>query len=386
MTDKKQKILYVITKGNFGGAQRYVFDLATSLPHDRFDVAVALGEGDVLPEKLHTACIRTIRIDSIGRDMNVSGDFKVLRELVRLFRTEKPDVIHLNSSKIGGLGGLAGRIARVPHIIFTGHAWAFNEERSAFSKFVIGILHWITIILSHCTIAVSKKTTEQISILPFVRSKIKTIYNGIPTYDFLSKDQARAALIEKNPTLVTHKNAFWIGTTSELHKNKGLDYMVESMADITKTHPDTYFIVMGEGEERKKLEKKIAELCPHNIFLLGFVLDARQYIKAFDIFTLTSRTEAFPYAILEAGQAGLPIVASPVGGIPEVITDMSSGVLVRPYRPADMARSIMYLIEHPDKRVLYGNTLKEKVATEFTLKNMVDNTVSLYRNNARIQA
>jgi glycosyltransferase involved in cell wall biosynthesis len=385
MTPKKQKILYVITKSNFGGAQRYVFDLATSLPKEHFDVLVAFGEGSLLGEKLETAGIRTIHIDSLKRDINMFGEIKVLRELIRIFKTEKPDVVHLNSSKVGGLGGLAGRLARVPHIIFTGHGWAFNENRSSFSKFIISILHWFTIVLSHKTIAVSKKTADQISVFPLIKKKIVTIYNGIPKNEFETKESARAFLASKNPSIFQNPKALWIGTISELHVSKGLDYMIDALSEVIKTHPEVQFVVIGEGEKRNELKKMIIEQgLQNNFFLLGFITDARQYLKAFDIFTLTSRTEGFPYVILEAGQAALPTIASHVGGIPEVITDLSTGILIWPYRPHDIAKAIRFLIENPKKRTEYGRALKHIVDKEFNQELMVEKTLELYKKSVTI--
>lgn len=382
MTDKKLKILYLITKSNFGGAQKYVYDLATSLPKDRFDVVVGFGEGKTLEEKLERAGIRTVRIQSLVRNINIVGEFKVFWELIKIYRAEKPDIIHLNSSKIGGLGGLAGRLFGHSKIIFTGHAWAFNEERSSISKIIIGFLHWITVALCHMTIAVSEKTARQIKAFPGISKKIAVIHNGIEKDTFLSKEDARAFLVSQNPDLKKasekHPDAIWIGTTSELHKVKGLDYMLAGFSLIRKKFPEIFFVILGEGDERKNLEKIIATDAPDNAFLLGFIKDGKQYIKAFDIFTLTSRSEGFPYSILEAGQASLPTIASHVGGIPEIIDDMHSGILVNSYHPAEIERAITYLLENPEKREVFGKNLSQKVSTSFSVENMVRKTIDLY--------
>ncbi len=382
MAEKKLKILYLITKSNFGGAQRYVFDLATNLPKDQFDVAVAFGEGKTLEDKLQAAGVRTIRINSLQRDINLRKEFLVFWELWRLFRKEKPDVIHLNSSKIGGLGGLAGRLAFVPKIIFTGHGWAFNEERTPLSKGLITFLHWVTIVLSHTTIAVSNKTSEQIKKIPLVSKKFITIYNGIGEEEFLPHAEARRMLMAEHPHLreqaLKNPQAIWIGTISELHKSKGLDYMINGLDETREAYPDIFFVCIGDGELRAELQKKIDELCPNNAFLLGFVPDAVKYVQAFDIFTLTSRTEGFPYAVLEAGQAGVPVIASHVGGIPEIITDMESGILVPPRRPGDIAHALTYLLDHPEKRHEYSQHLKQKVLVQFSLDKMVRETAALY--------
>lgn len=380
---ERKKILYVITKSNFGGAQRYVYTLATSLPKDTYNVSVAFGEGGLLEAKLTAAGIRTIRIEGLQRNVNPLLDIKTLRALIRLFKTEQPDIVHLNSSKIGGLGGLAARIAHVPTIVFTGHGWAFNEERSFFSKILIGMVHWITILLSHATIAVSDRTKEQVRRLPLISSKIVTVHNGLESIQYMDRIDARTALVETNPTLsathTTHPDKIWIGTLSELHKNKGLDVAIEAMAGVTKKHPAAIFIVAGEGEERSALQQKITDLnLQHNVLLLGFIENAARYLKAFDIFTLTSRTEAFPYSILEAGAAGLPIVASCVGGIPEIITDMENGILVKPRNAKELEEALLYLLDHKEKMELFGAAIRQKVEQKFTIDAMVHATEAIY--------
>ena len=103
-----------------------------------------------------------------------------------------------------------------------------------------------------------------------------------------------------------------------------------------------------------------------------------KYLKAFDVFTLTSITEALPYALLEAGQAGLPIIASGVGGIPEIIDDMLNGILVRPKEPEEISKAIDYLIQNPDKMAQFGHNINLKIIKDFTKETMVKETVKLY--------
>ena len=116
----KRKILFVITKSNWGGAQRYVYDLAAALPKGEFEVVVALGgtgeasaQTGLLAERLKEASVRTIFLSSFTRDIYFFGEFKAFFELLKVIREERPDTLHLNSSKAGGIGSVAGRIAGV---------------------------------------------------------------------------------------------------------------------------------------------------------------------------------------------------------------------------------------------------------------------------------
>ena len=181
----------MITKSNWGGAQRYVFDLAVHARAAGFSVAVASGGDGKLVERLSDASVRTITLPSLRNDIGLLGSVYTLVTLIRLFRKEKPDLIHTNSTVAGLLGALAGRIARVPSIVFTSHGWAFNEDRPLLILSFLFILQWLTLLLSHHAIAVSKKTKAQVKHLPFVEKKISVIYNGISPIKSLSREKAR---------------------------------------------------------------------------------------------------------------------------------------------------------------------------------------------------
>jgi len=384
-TVKKQKIFYLITKGNMGGAQRYVYDLATHLPREHFEVTVITGEGGELEKHLKSAGVKTQKINGLIRDVSFSNEWRVFWQLIKLFKNEKPDIIHLNSSKIGALGALAGRLTGIKKIIFTGHGWAFNENRPWWQKIIIYKLHWLTVFLSHKTIAVSGKTREDLSHLPFTKNKFVVIHNGLSPVNYLPAEESRQELASKiwkkgfdteslNKTLV-------IGTISELHKNKGIDLLIQALGQIKEKLPNALIWIIGDGEEKNNLREliKINKLKDH-VFLLGKIDDAKRYLKAFDIFTLTSRTEAFPYALLEAGQANLPIIASTVGGIPEVISDFKIGILVRPDNIKEIKLALTRLIDNPAERTTFGKNLAKKINKEFTVEKMVKETVALYGN------
>lgn len=369
----RKKVIYMITKGNWGGAQRYVFDLATSLPKDEFDVSVAFGEGFDLEKRLSAAGVRTVRIDSLKRDIHLFSDFQVLKSIIAFLKEEKPDILHLNSSKIGGIGALAGRIVGVPKIIFTGHGWAWNENRSLFSKIIITLLHWVTVLLSHTTIAVAEKIRQEISRLPFTLYKLTVIRNGIGPIKFKEHGEAR------NELSLSTKERFWIGTISELHKNKGLDFLIKAFAKIAPEHPSIGLIIIGSGEEKSSLIELAQRLgIRDRVYFLGFVPNASEYLKAFEIFTLTSRTEAFPYVILETGLAQVPIIASNVGGIPEAIKDNESGLLVEPGDIEGIAKNLSLLIQNSSKATELGQAMRKRTEQLFSLESMVKKTIDIY--------
>ncbi len=386
------KILFLITKSNFGGAQRYVFDLATYLNDADYEVVVGYGGDGLLAEKLKKNGIRTVHLPSLGRDVNALQDLRSFIELYQVIHKERPDVLHLNSSKVGALGALAGRIintfnksswliGRKPHsirIIFTGHGWALNEDRPDWQRFLIATIHWLTITLSHRTIAVSKRTREEVGKLPFTWHKLSVVHNGTSKNTALSKQLAQDIVLQKKVS--TDTEPLIIGTIAELHKNKGLTYALEGLAQLKKQTTQPFrFIVIGEGEERRNLESYRDALgLSDEVDFIGFYPDASNLLPAFDIFLFPSTKEGFPYAILEAGQVGLPIIATLVGGIPEVIDDMESGILIQSKNPGEITRALQYLFEHPDRRTEIGRNAQQRIAGKFNIEKMAQETLTTY--------
>ncbi len=382
MQHTKKKILYVITKSNWGGAQKYVYDLATALPKELFEVIVAFGGSGPLAEKLKSSDIRTLSIPSLGRDINILDDIKSLCELYRILKKEKPDIVHVNSSKVGGLGACAARMTGIRRIIFTCHGWPFNEDRSFLSLASITLLSWLTVVLSHLTITVSNRDLSDGKKLFGIGRKLRLVHNGVRTPLFKTPDMARTDIIKRAHNLGVHIDTkdVLIGAMGELHKNKGYEYLIEAFAELLlDTDIPTKLVIMGEGEKRKEIEELIAKFnLKNHVALLGFVENSPTYLKAFDIFTLTSIKEGLPYVIIEAGFAGLPTVATNVGGVKEIIDDMKSGILVQTRKPTDIAQGLLMLTRQRDKATIFGTTLQEKVTKEFSLEKMVEETIKLY--------
>lgn len=374
---QRTNICYVITKSNFGGAQKYVYELATSLPTDAFSVTVALGGDGLLKTKLEAAGIRTVVIPYLERDVSLINEFRVFFFLFNFFRRERFDVVHLNSSKIGGLGSVTAFLAGVPRIIFTAHGFAFNEQRSRISKLFLKFLYWIIMIVSDTTIAVSRAIKEQVHGWPFVHKKITVIHNGVKLISFLSKAVAREQLATMNPLLDLTRP--WVGTIAELHPIKGLDVLIDAVADIHNTHPEYQFVVLGEGEQRTTLEKQIASQNLKNTFILqGFTDNAATYLKAFDLLVLPSRSEALALVILEAGLAELSVVASRVGGIPEVITDQVSGLLVPKENVQALRDALFDMFTDKNLTDTLSEELNKKITTEFLYEQMLQQTITQY--------
>lgn len=378
----KKKILFLITKSNWGGAQRYVFDLATNLPSSHFDVVVALGGDGVLKEKLETQNIRVISLQEMKNETSFLRIRSATNELVTTFMSERSDILHINSSLAGISGVIAARRAKIPKTLFTAHAWAFNENRSLFQRLIIKTIHWLTVLLADKTIAVSNAVKTQMN-WPFVQNKMVVIHNGRASVDYLDKTAARSHLTSLEPRLADMHTKILSGTIAELHPIKQHEIMIEAVADLVTEGHSIRHLIIGDGEQKQKLQNLIVEkhLTKH-VFLLGHIDEAARYLKAFDLFTLTSRSEALAYVVIEAAQAGLPIIATEVGGIPEIITHEANGLLVPSGDKKSLKLAILRLISD---HKLASQLAKDAHATgqEFTLDRMITKTTELYTNSSR---
>lgn len=372
-TERRTKILFVVTKSNFGGAQRYVFDLATNLDRTKYQVAVACGPDATgatgrLSYLLNYKEIPTIEVPALTRDINIVDDVRAFFALSGLLLEEQPDIVHLNSSKAAGLGALAARIAGIKHIVFTIHGLPENEDRSWIAQRVIAGATWLTALLSHSVITISEEAFESVRKRPLLFRKTVLIHNGIDAIDFLSPSDARRELRAVDPSI---PDGFLVGSIGELHHNKGFDRALEALAKS-----DTHFVVIGDGEEKASLAAQAKKLnMSDRVHFLGFIPDAAKYLRAFDVFLLTSRKEGLPYVLLEAGLAEVPIVASDIPGVRDIVLPTVSGI--RASEIAGFTSAIERVRDTIFARSLSDEMIK-RIRTHFSLRTMLEKTERCY--------
>jgi glycosyltransferase involved in cell wall biosynthesis len=379
VSQRKLKILYLITKSNWGGAQRYVYDLATALDKNKFDVTVALGGTGKLCDELSRAGVPLIRLKNFERDISIVKDLRAAHELWQILRAEKPDILHINSSKAGGLGALLGRLAHIPTIIFTAHGWAFNEDRPPLIRLFIRILHITTILLAHRTIAVSNQIKEQIS-LPYLDKKMIVIHNGRTLQSLADRSAARATIIAHAPTLKDCIDDRWGVTIAELHPVKRHEVLIHAVARVIQKHPTYRHVIIGSGEREAELKSLVSALgLEKHVYFTGPILEAAQLLRAFDIFVLSSRSEALAYVIIEACIARMPIVASNVGGIPEIIKNSQSGILCAEGDVEAFAQAMVQILDNTQLRNALADAAKER-ANSFSFESMLGSTERVYES------
>lgn len=370
--------MFSITKSNWGGAQRYVYDLATNLPSHLRAIVIAGGEGELVT-RLRARGIETYTLSHLHRDVRVSDEVHAFFDLLRLIRHLRPDVIHLNSSK-AGLGALAGRLVGVRRIIFTAHGWAFNEARPLWQKALLRCVYWFTMMLAHHTIAVSEAVRSQVVGWPGIAARISVVRLGITPPAFLSRANARDALAARCPALRNvPPHTHWVGTIGELHPIKGHRYVLEAFVQSPLVRRTCVFVLLGGGELQDTLSGYIRT---HGlggcVALCGHVSDAALYVRAFDVFVLPSLSEAGAYVIHEAGAAGIPVIASEVGGIPEIVEHNVSGILLPPKDSGVIADALATIIADPQHGDTLGVALQKRVLHERTLSEMLERTVCFY--------
>lgn len=392
----KKTIIYLVTQSELGGVQQYVFDLAASLK-DEFNIFVAFGEqgkSGELAKKLDTVGIQYFEIPHLKRAISPFNDLLALFEIIKLIKKIKPNIIHLNSSKISILGTTAAKICyvlRVPcYVIYTVHGWVFNEPMSASKKLFYKFAEKFTAFFKDkliCVCEYDKQIAIQEKICP--EEKLVTVHNGISKIDFLEKDETIKILgshilrYQRDCRVVTdtplRNDNILLGTIGNLYKTKGFEHLIKAAKILKNTGLSFTLLIIGEGDERKKLENLITSLGLNNeIILKGRINNAARLLKAFDIFICSSVKEGFPYNILEAMQAGLPIVSTSVGGVPEMIENEISGLLTASKNPKAIAEKIIILSKNKELSNKLGRKAKEKSANEFTLESMIKKTKEIY--------
>src|SRR3989338_1463671 len=369
----KPKILYLITQSEWGGAQRYIFDLANNLKND-YEITVTAGGEDELLKEINEIGVRTFPLKNLVREISPAKDILAYFEIKKLAKLIKPDILHLNSSKAGVLGAFAGKHAGVKKIIYTVHGFSFNEPMAKWKKYLYLLAEKLSAKYKDKIICVSE-FDRQTGIKNKIgdQKKLITIHNGVGQIELLDKNQARQ-LLNLPPDKIV------IGTIANFYPTKGLNYLISAANEVIKNYPNILFRLIGFGQLENELRQQIKKLNLENNFFIGKLLAGNRYLLAFDYYVLPSVKEGFPYAILEAMQTGLPIIATNVGGIPEIIKDGQNGLLVNPADPKSITNAIDYLMKNQGAADRLAKQAKIDVVKNFSLEKMLIETKRVYKN------
>lgn len=360
------RALHVITDTNVGGAGRYLLSLLGSRAFGELDLAVVCPQGE-LARRIDALGVR--RVETSGRD--VSWSWRLLGELRGVMRRLRPQVVHTHASLAGRV---AARTCGVP-IVYTKHnvvriptpAGAVPPPAGAWKRLWNC---WSGRLLADRIIAVSAAVGRELVEAGLDPRQVVTIPNGIDLRPFAGT----AAVREGRPFRLR------VGTIARLTPQKGLDILIEAAAKVVAEEPQARFVIGGEGRERPHLEEMIrAHRLEDQVTLPGFIADVPRFLADLDVYVLSSRYEGLPLAALEAMAAALPVVATPVGGVPEAVLDGVTGMLVPPEDPDALAGAILALLRQPDRARSLGQAGRRRCEAEFDAEVMAARVVNLYR-------
>lgn len=369
----KVKILHV-TSTSTGGVGRNLLLLARYMNRECFELSFALPPDshfyyDILKEGVNIFPI------NLSRNPFDIDNFWGFFQLINIIRKGKFDIIHTHAS-IGGLfGRLIAKLNGCPCVLWTIHGWAFNypygtSVRRRFFKIIEGICDRFT---DHY-VAVSGDMKEVGVRAGIARpEKIDVIYHGIEVEDFTNEEG------EAKEGLGIAESCPVIGTVGRFEPQKALDDLLKAVKLVKERHPRIQLILVGDGPLKRDLEGLATDLgIRDNVVFAGWKKEVGSYIASMDVFCLSSLWEALGIVLLEAMAAGKPIVATRVGGVPEVVEEGEGGILVPPGRPEELASGIRLLLSSPERRKRMGHYNKEKVKKEFNVEDMIRKYEAMY--------
>jgi glycosyltransferase involved in cell wall biosynthesis len=366
---KRIKILYLITGLKIGGAEMVLCDLLKGLDKTMFEPLVV----SIIPITEIGQRIKKLGIPVLSLNVKFKYNPSVFFRLISIFKKENPQILHSHLFHAIFLGRVVGRICKVPIIISSIH-----------SEYVGGFLRnrllQITAKLDDVVTIVSQKAKEKmVEARAISARKTIVIYNGIDINRFKFQDRKKREKNRKELNL-KESNKVLI-SVGRLFEAKGYPYLIEAIKILKKKYPEIVLLVLGEGEKRIELEKQIRENnLTKNIFLLGQKNNVSLYLNASDVFVLASLWEGFGLVTAEAMACSLPVVATNVGGIPEIVKDRHSGFLVESKNPLALAKKIDYVLNlSPEIRRKMGEAGRKIVEEKFLLKRMVKNYENLYK-------
>ena len=358
----KPRILYVITRAEHGGAQMHVLKLALSL-RSEFEVEVATGEEGFLTKACRQSGIPVHVISSLQREIRPLKDARACWALYRLVRRVCPDLIHGHTFKAGFLGRIVARTLNIPSV-YTLHSWLFGTAATPtrWSIFA-GPCEWLGALCCQRVVTISNEGEGLLrKYLKGAASKIVTIRNGIP-------DCGERKCANDNDGVVR------VIMVARFTKVKEFDILLRAFA---ATPASTTLQLVGDGPTRSGCETLVRELgLVHRVQFLGSRDDVPSLLAKSDIFVLASKYEMSPISILEAMRAGLPTIASNVGGVKEVLGD--AGILVPAGSVDCLSKALTDLVGNTDLRIRMGQAARLRFEQHYDFRRQLALTSSLYK-------
>ncbi|HEY2073439.1 MAG TPA: glycosyltransferase family 4 protein [Gaiellaceae bacterium] len=385
-SEPRIKVLRVIARLNVGGPALHVAYLAAGLAERGYDttlVAGTLGRGEESMAFVADAEGVTIEvIDELHRNITPFRDIRAILRLADLIRREQPDIIHTHTAKAGAVGRvaalLAGR-ARPPIVVHTFHG---HVLRGYFNRVVTSGFRILERLLARVTtklIAVSPEVRDDLVSLGVApASKFEVIRLGIDLEQRVGHDDD--ARKETRRQLGLDDGPFLVGWVGRMTAVKRTDLVVRVLRHLVDRGVDAQLLLVGDGPDRDGLERYAHDLgVIRRCLFLGYQQDVAQYYEAIDALLLPSVNEGTPVSVMEALAAKRPVVATRVGGTPDVIRDGVDGFLVDSDDPDDLAARLAELAGDPSRRARMGAAGRDRVLERYAVDRLVDDVDRLYR-------
>jgi glycosyltransferase involved in cell wall biosynthesis len=364
---KSLRILQVIDGLNIGGAEVLLVDLVRKLREAGHQVQVAYSTPGPMAARLASMGVPLTRLPRLAR-----VDPFLLFGLVKLMRREKPDIVHTHLFKSDLHGRMAARLTGVPVVLSTSHnndAWAKRAP--------LGWLYGRTARLADRVIAVSDEVRDyQIKYTFLSPEKIITIDNGVDLRRFEGQDEAGCAV---RTELGIASDAPLVGVIGRLSPQKDHATFLHAAAQIHAALPAARFLIVGDGPLRNDLIAQARALgLEHVLIFTGLRGDIPAVLSALDVLVASSRWEGLPIILLEGMAAARPIVSTAVGGVPGVVTDGESALLVPHSSPTALAEATLRVLGDPALARKLSAAALERVREKYSLESMHKQTLALY--------
>jgi glycosyltransferase involved in cell wall biosynthesis len=386
-SERRIKILRVIARLNMGGPALHVAYLTAGLRERGYDttlVAGSLARGeDSMAFVAEGRGVDVVRIDELGREISPLRDVVATLRLARLIRRERPDILHTHTAKAGTVGRVAALLAgrhRPPIVVHTFHGHVLRGYFGPLRSTVFRLLErWLA---GHTTalIAVSPQVRDDLVALHVAPpERFVVIRLGIELGERVAG--ARDGRVESRRYLGIPPDRFAVGWIGRMTAVKRTDDVLVAFKRLREDGVDAVLCMVGDGPDRPQLEQRAHELgIVRDTLFLGYQEEVAQFYAAFDALVLPSSNEGTPVSAIEALAAGRPVVATRVGGVPDVVEEGKDGFLVEPGATEELADRLAQLAADPELRGRMGRAGRDRVLPRYAVHRLVDDVDRLYRS------
>jgi len=378
------KILRIITRLNVGGPAQHAVFLTVGLNNSHLQSKLVFGavnqsEGD-MSYLARGNGIAFTEIGALKNEAGFLGNLRAFLQLYRLILREKPDLVHLHLLKARFLGGLAAKAAGVPLVLETLHGDLFTDYYGYFKTQAILMAECL---LGHLimdkVIAISERVKENVlrfHVAP--AQKVKVIPLGLDLEKF-AHHQLPAGELRKE--LRIQRDQMLVGMVGRMVPIKGHCYFLQAAREILQVYLKVRFVLVGDGDLRRNLELECQQLgISESVSFLGWQRDLSKIYADLDVVVLSSLNEGTPISLIEAMASGKGVVATEVGGVPDVIEDGVTGLLVPPKDPKALADAILRLLNDGDLRRSLGERARVSVFPKYDVSRLIEDMKNLYVN------